>query len=257
MGKKRRRPPDGLPAEIGSYEAWLLERGVRWDRAQVETTTEGVVAGWGCVARKPIPKGARLFRVPRQACLGARSRNPDADPDDVDSQLRLAMLILEEQRQEAASQWAPLLSVLTSAPCPWLWPQEAQRYLDGTELEPVLRQKLARLKAECAHAGLSPSQLDTYASACALAISHTNPWFGGSVVPFNWTLNYARRPNVGFDSEGAARRSHAPIPRRPIHHSPTRSQDPASSRPISPALAPPLDPRIPRRRPCPASDSSG
>ena len=41
------------------------------------------------------------------------------------------------------------------------------------------------------------------AAACALVASEANPWFGGSIVPFNWTLNYAREPNVAFESEAA------------------------------------------------------
>ena len=199
-GKKRGREPPGRSACGAAYELWLRERGVRWDDA-VSITTEGVAAGWGCVATCAIKKGSKLFQVPAAACFGARSRKPDTNPDGKDSQQRLAVALLAEREKGASSAWAPMLSMLCADPgCPWRWPVEAQRYLDGTELEPVLRLKRERLEAESRSLGLKAY---AYEAACALVASEANPWFGGSVVPFNWTLNYAPLPNVSFESEGA------------------------------------------------------
>ena len=53
------------------------------------------------------------------------------------------MPLLAERAKGAASSWAPLLDCLQrSAACPWMWSAEARRWLDGTELQPVVEMKL-------------------------------------------------------------------------------------------------------------------
>jgi hypothetical protein len=56
--------------------------------------------------------------------------------------------LLEEQRLGGKSEWKSFLGVLTPSLTPWVFPPEASCYLDGTELEPVLRYKVARLEDE-------------------------------------------------------------------------------------------------------------
>ena len=119
--QKRRRSDDGSssasdrPPAIVAYEAWLRKRGVQWDDA-VGITNVGVAAGWGCIARRRISKGAKLFRVPAAACFGARSRKPGADPDGKDSQQREAARLLAEYDKGGASEWEPLLAMLSATP---------------------------------------------------------------------------------------------------------------------------------------------
>ena len=99
----------------------------------------------GCVAAKPIREGQELCRIPRAACLGAAAdADVDDEPPEADTQSTLATLILEEQARGEASEWAPLLRMLSPAPCPTIWPAEARSYLAGTELEPVVARKLQR-----------------------------------------------------------------------------------------------------------------
>ncbi|MEM6713377.1 MAG: SET domain-containing protein, partial [Pseudomonadota bacterium] len=147
-------------------------------------TNKGVIAGYGCVAVREIATGEILFSIPQCACLGAHTGQPDGD-----CQGRIARQVLRRD-----PEWLPLLNALTPASCPWLWPQDARKYLQGTELEDVVKMKLQRLSSECDH--------PDYARACALVLSHVNPWFNTSIVPFSCLLNYCRRPNVKFAQRG-------------------------------------------------------
>ena len=184
-----------------AYAAWLRSKGVWWREDAVAIGSENVVAGWGVVATANIKKGELLFTVPWQACLGARSKKVDAGPPEGDTQAHLAGCLLREQAKGGQSSWSPLLRMLTRAPCPWVWPKDATSYLTGTELEPVLKVKSRRLASEhSASKELQRYSAAEYAEACALAVSHINPWFGGSVVPFNTTLNWSAQPNVEFDA---------------------------------------------------------
>ena len=136
---KRKRPESAQP--IASYEAWLTARGVTWDRTAVKLTATGVVAGMGCVAAKPIRVGQELCRIPRAACLGAAAdADVDDEPPEADTQSTLATLILEEQARGEASEWAPLLRMLSPAPCPTIWPAEARsRHARRRLLRPAAR----------------------------------------------------------------------------------------------------------------------
>ena len=198
-----------------AYSTWLRSRGVWWPKDAIATTSEGVVAGVGCVATSNLKKNTVICRVPRAACLGHRTAESDlngaaADADERpiegDSHCGLALELLNREKNEA---FAPLLDILTPAACPWVWPAEAARWLDGTELEPVLKRKNRRLELEFDGIGMIPANerpdfvsVGTFERACALAASHVNPWFGGAVVPFNCTLNWSADPNVEFDAEG-------------------------------------------------------
>lgn len=186
------------------YAAWLRSRGVSWNEDALTTTTAGVVAGWGVVATEALSAGDVLFSIPREACFGARAANADAPPLEADTQEYLATLLLRERKKGTTSSWAPLVAMLTETSCPFAWPEAAQRYLDGTELAPVLVVKRQKLATERAGASaLQRVKAREYAKACALATSHANPWFGGSIVPFNTTLNWSAHPNVEFEpSEG-------------------------------------------------------
>lgn len=196
----------GLQASALEYTCWLKSRGVVWSERRVLTTTEGVVAGWGCVATAPIKRGEELFRVPRAACLGAVAADADADTVDneKDSQQRMALILGEAA---VSDDWAPFVRKLTPAPCPWLYSDATQRRLyAGTELEAVLAMKRKALAAE--HSALPPRlaqkyPLYEYIRLCGLAASHANPWFGGCIAPFNTMLNYSAEPNVAFAPRGA------------------------------------------------------
>ena len=184
-----------------AYDSWLATHGVYCHEAIVTTRT-GVVSGFGCVATRKLRRGEVLFRVPRGACFGP---DPGAAIDAEapgDTQQRFAARLIEETRKGAASEWAPLLSVLTPAPCPWIWPEAALRFLDGTELQEVLKRKQKRMRLERRELGLPKECAREYAEACALVASHLNPWFGGSVTPVNCTLNYSAAPTVEFEAEG-------------------------------------------------------
>jgi len=208
MPRDRKRRADQLDAAGADqtdpeFSRWLKARGVIWSERRVATTNKGVVAGYGCVATVPIKRGEELFRVPRAACLGAVADEADAGvvDNEKDSQSRMALVLAE-----ASEDWAPFVKKLTPAPCPWLWPAATQqRLFAGTELAPVLAMKREVLAAE--YAALPPAvtqrcSLPRYVELCALAASHMNPWFGGSIVPFNTTLNYSLEPNVAFEPKG-------------------------------------------------------
>lgn len=162
----------------------MAAKGIKWARDALMATNKGVIAGYGCVAMREIVTGEKLFSIPRCACLGAHTGQPDGD-----CQWRIARQVLRRD-----PEWLPLLNTLTPASCPWLWPQGARTYLQGTELEDVVRTKLQRLSTECTH--------PKYARACALVLSHVNPWFNTSIVPFSCLLNCGLRPNVKFAQRG-------------------------------------------------------
>jgi G3E family GTPase len=197
-------------------EAFMRRQGVWHNDLAVTMTRENVVAGWGCIALKDIQKGAVLFRIPRHACFGAPAHDIDqemnAGNDDVDdtsgsddddddesedTHKALALKILQEKRLGNKSEWKPFLDVLTDSMTPWMFPPEASSFLDGTELEPVLRQKIERLKEESTEENVDHRQ--EYFKASALAASHATPWFGVSIAPFCTTLNWSPHPNVEFD----------------------------------------------------------
>eukprot|EP00937_MAST-01D_sp_MAST-1D-sp2_P008291 g8291.t1 len=125
------------------------------------------------------------------------------DPDTQrDTQRPLATLMLQEQEKGDKSGWAPFLAMLTPAHTPPIWSVAAARFLDGTELAPVLAQKRLRMVAERdAREELRCYTHAQYAAACALAASHANPYFGVSVVPFNTQLNWSAQPNAEFALE--------------------------------------------------------
>ena len=209
MPRERKRrvdslEPEELAEEADEYSRWLRAHGVVWSGRRLRTTTDGVVAGWGCVATAQIKRGEELVRIPRAACLGAEAAEADADVQDneKDSQRRMALVL---GRASASDEWAPFVRKLTRASCPWLWPEaEQQRLFKGTELGPVLAMKRKALAEE--HAALPPDtaySLEEYVELCGLAASHLNPWFGGCIAPFNTTLNYSSEPNVGFEPKGA------------------------------------------------------
>ena len=155
-------------------------------------------------------EGEKLFTISRAACLGATAASADAECVREDSQCNLAMLVLQERAKGEASTWAPLLKMLTPAACPWVWPQHARSFLQGTELEPVLeatlmcilwsglwpltrtvQAKLLRLRQEFEAGRLAdiPCSLEEYAATCTAVSSVVNPWFGGTGSLFNITLN--------------------------------------------------------------------
>ncbi|CAK0843933.1 unnamed protein product [Prorocentrum cordatum] len=119
----------------------------------------------------------------------------------------MARLLLRERAAGSGSAWAPLLRVLSAAQCPWTWPASGRCCLAGTELAPVLWAKLVRLDTEYEKL---PREFRTgraeYREVCALVSATINPWFGGSIVPFNCTLNYSSAPpNVRFESDEGGR----------------------------------------------------
>ena len=188
---------------LARYAAWVAAQGVHCHESVI-TTRDGVVAGYGCVATRKLKKGELLFRVPRKACFGPSAGAPIDAEAPGDTQRRFAVRLLKERAVGSASRWHPLLAVLSPAPCPWIWPEGSERYLDGTELEEVLARKRQRLRCERKKLGLSDDAARSreYDAACALVASHLNPWFGGSITPVNATLNYAAAPNVEFEAEG-------------------------------------------------------
>ena len=185
--------------DIERFAAWMTEHGAFMHDA-VSVSTE-VVAGIGCLATRSIKRGSVLFRIPRASCLGASADAAVDDEAPGDTQQQVAQEVLREADAGAASPWRPLLRLISPAPCPFIWPAAAKRFLDGTELEEVVRRKRKRLRSERAALGLE-AHAQAYDACCALVASHINPWFGGSITPFNCTLNYSPEPNVEFAAEG-------------------------------------------------------
>jgi hypothetical protein len=195
---------------VAAFERWLRVHGVWWrdDLFGICSAAESaaVAAGWGLLAKAPVQPGQELFRVPRRACLGATCDEADGG-DDVqftDSQQKLATKILDEKALGQNSAWSPMLDMISTAPCPWVWPQPVQEFLDGTELAAVLQLKMQRLLVEAAVSAESVASAE-YREACALVASHANPWFGGqTLVPFNFMMNCAigGANNVETDAEG-------------------------------------------------------
>lgn len=185
------------------YEAWLRARDVTWSPL-LQTTDVGVIAGTGVLALNFIASGTVICRIPKAACFGAPANSHvDDEPSDGDSQKRLAELYLKEKALGDESEWKPFLDILQPAQCPYLWSSTAQSWLLGTDLSPVLSSKTARLNSE--HNSLvntlpSPVPYPTYLQACSLISSVLNPWYGGTLTPFNVSLNCSSSPSTTFTS---------------------------------------------------------
>ena len=154
------------PSAQLKYQQWLRSKQVKASNL-VSTTndTNLVVAGWGCVATSDIEQGAVLFSIPREACFGAAATDDeneeDDDPTTRDTQMDLAISILQSQKQECCDNnnydgsneeaWSPFLNLLTPPPhgLPWTWePEFRQAMLQGTELERVVESKVKRMSME-------------------------------------------------------------------------------------------------------------
>ena len=180
------------PAQL-QYQQWLRSKKVKVSNL-VSTTndTNLVVAGWGCVAISDIEQGTVLFSIPREACFGASATDDeneeDDDPTTRDTQMDLAISILQSQKQQCLDNnnndgsnkeaWSPFLSLLTPPPhgLPWTWePEFRQAILQGTELERVVENKVKRMSMEYEHImktkeqhGLSSITYQEYVNACAI-----------------------------------------------------------------------------------------
>lgn len=130
-------------------------------------TTQGVVAGWGCVAKSDINEGSILFSIPKNACFRApvidnddfdgndedSNADDDEDVDDpttIDSQKDLAIHFLRcKQQSPTNNDFAPFLRMLTPSSLPWTWPENFRRsVLKGTELEKVVESKVKMISME-------------------------------------------------------------------------------------------------------------
>jgi hypothetical protein len=152
------------------YHQWLLTNNVFIASDLVETTTQGVVAGWGCVAKSDIQEGTILFSIPKNACFRApvidndnfdgNDEDSNADDDDeddvddpttIDSQKDLAIHFLRCKQQSPTNNndFAPFLRMLTPSSLPWTWPENFRKsVLRGTELEKVVESKVKRISME-------------------------------------------------------------------------------------------------------------
>jgi hypothetical protein len=143
------------------YTQWLESNDVYFASDLVVTTKEGVVAGWGCVAKADIPDGTVLFSIPREACFRAAApvrgyddsdddstNYEEDDPTTIDSQRELAIQLLRCW-QTPNDGPAPFLRMLTPNHLPWTWPEGFRKIaLMGTELEPVVEYKVKRIRRE-------------------------------------------------------------------------------------------------------------
>eukprot|EP01043_Picozoa_sp_COSAG02_P074996 COSAG02_NODE_15260_length_1188_cov_6.250971_2_plen_185_part_01 len=153
--------------KVEAFERWLGRHDVCWrkDLFRISSAADSAVAaGWGLLAKRRIEPGQELFRIPRRACLGATSDGAnDGDAEQfTDSQQKLAEIILDELHLGESSSWRPMLDMISAAPCPWVWPEKARAFLDGTELAAVLHLKMQRLAAELATTATSISPVKYY-----------------------------------------------------------------------------------------------
>lgn len=185
------------------YNQWLQSNNVQVASHLVETTCQGTVAGWGCIATSNINKGTVLFSIPRGACFGIRSssvgdegglvgiddgsrrENGDDDDDDEgedqtthDTQMEMALRLLHSGRSEGEDYcWKPFLNMLTYPPngLPWTWLSDEKFrkvILQGTELEEVVENKVERVRLEYEKIRKEQGDLDfsyeDYVNACAV-----------------------------------------------------------------------------------------
>ena len=224
--KRAKHSRDGVVGNQGSflpslgdksYERWLRETGTWWDDNLVEvrppwrtyTRSDRVPValrdGWGLMSRDTkIPKGTIICRVPKEAAF--RGEDGSSSCENKDSQFHLAIRLLREQRKGAASAvWPKIATLPGGVPVCWAWTEEEQLWLIGTELQPIIESKLRRLASEFQDlvAPLNEGWTQAmYVDACATIISHANPWWGVSSVPFVDMGNHDDDPHVEFRQKG-------------------------------------------------------
>jgi len=141
-----------------------------------------------------------------EACFGAI--DDTVSVEEIDSQLRVAKLMVNPATR---SEWEPLISTLPNIEnfddLPWLW-DDWETVLYGTELFAPVRSKLKRLHDEFdSLTDIEKSQFGGFkgfSKVCGVVMSHLNPFFCGSMVPFVYMLNSPNdlRPNVEFSFDG-------------------------------------------------------
>jgi len=158
------------------------------------------------LAKQAISTGELLFKIPMEACFGAI--DDTVSVEEIDSQLRVAKLMVNPATR---SEWEPLISTLPNIEnfddLPWLW-DDWETVLYGTELFAPVRSKLKRLHDEFdSLTDIEKSQFGGFkgfSKVCGVVMSHLNPFFCGSMVPFVYMLNSPNdlRPNVEFSFDG-------------------------------------------------------
>ena len=187
------------------YNQWLQSNNVQVASHLVETTCQGTVAGWGCIATSNINKGTVLFSIPKEACFrirssslgdeggivgsdGSRRENGDDDDDDGDeeedqttrdTQMEMALRLLHSGKSEREDycRWKPFINMLTYPPngLPWTWLSDEKFrkvILQGTELEEVVENKVERVRLEYEKIRKEQGDLEfsyeDYVNACAI-----------------------------------------------------------------------------------------
>jgi len=211
-GAKHQRAREPL---LDSYEGYLRGLGAWWaeDLVRVRPPGEGggalkvppyLVHEWGIVSLgKSVKAGTEICRVPRSACFGEEL---PALREGEDTQMNMAVkLVKEREKGPASDHWPKLQTLPETVPVCWGWPEADRALLKGTELCDVTSAKLARLKREWdEHASEHCSEFEEYLNACTVVISHANPWWGVSMVPFVDMGNHSdEKPHVEFRKKGS------------------------------------------------------
>ncbi|KAL7535770.1 hypothetical protein ACHAXR_006720 [Thalassiosira sp. AJA248-18] len=145
---------------------------------------------------------------------------------DTQKEMAIHLLRMKQSTNSNNNEWTPFLDMLTHHPLPWTWPESfRQVVMKGTELEHVVEKKVERVRWEYEQVQRQRDELQSsgeddgfkisyrdYLKATAVVarvlkimrwkhntVSHANPWFGVSIVPFNTTLNWGSDANVEFD----------------------------------------------------------
>ncbi len=199
MASKRRR----LSSTEGDLEASFAQHGV-WIRPDsVKLTRKGVLHGLGAIALTDLEESVVLFQVPRRACFGASEKGEETDDETVDSQADLAVELLEHLAMENS----PFKELVSSLPDPATYDDllflkpDAVELVRGTELEPVIQNKISRLQNEYRNlpdTTKAKIDLQLFCRASGVVLSHLNPFFGNSIAPFAYIFNCSEDndPNI-------------------------------------------------------------
>ena len=147
--------------------AWLQDNGVRlsdksgWGsaahplRVESDTVEDFEVSGRGLIARKDVPQGENIVRIPGKLIMtkeaAQRVLGKQVVPDALNEYLALALLLMSERAKGPASFWAAYIDLLPTTEevgQTWTWGEDDLNMLTGSSVLDATQSLRSKVQAE-------------------------------------------------------------------------------------------------------------